>query len=374
MDILSSAITGFKPTESIARTFVSEEKGGYTDAEKLARAQLELLNNPPKSSLDMSPVLSLAQKDPEFTGSPNEYLPYLESKREGIESLATGAEKRFQEQIMQPFLKSKAEERGQLMDGIKSVFNPNKFGPVDPNMQLAFQTGGRVGFADGPEDPSKRKFMKIIGGLASLPVFGKFFKVAEKAAPIVDKIKTTDLPGKPEWFDALVNKVIREGTDMTKQFATKEREIVHATKIDEDNYVRVYQDLDKGEIRVEYEGPDTMMEAPVDLIYTKGMADETGKIPDSFMTQEEGIVGRAQGPDDFEFEAEGISGNSVEDLTSDISKLKEYATGKKPTTKEFIDIKKKRDEVKLLNEGDREATSDYVIRRQGDYDGDYYDD
>ncbi len=142
IDILSSAITGFKPTESIARTFIPEEKGGYSSAEKLARAQLELLNNPPKSSLDMSPVLSLSQRDPEFTGSPNEYLPYLESKREGIESLATGAEKRFQEQIMQPFLKSKAEERGQLMDGIKSVFNPYQFGPVDPNTRLRFATGG----------------------------------------------------------------------------------------------------------------------------------------------------------------------------------------------------------------------------------------
>ena len=142
LDILSSALTGIKPTESIARKFISEEKGGYTDAEKLARAQLKLLQNPPKSSLDMSPVLSLAQKDPEFTGSPNEYLPYLESKREGIESLATGAEKRFQEQIMQPFLKSKAAERGQLMEGIKTLFNPNKFGPVDPNTRLSFTTGG----------------------------------------------------------------------------------------------------------------------------------------------------------------------------------------------------------------------------------------
>ena len=49
-----------------------------------------------------------------------------------------------------------------------------------------FATGGRVNFADGPEDPSKRKFMKIVGGLASLPIIGKFFdiaKVAEKAAP-----------------------------------------------------------------------------------------------------------------------------------------------------------------------------------------------
>ena len=231
----------------------------------------------------------------------------------------------------------------------------------------------REGFADGSKPPKmdRRLFLKIMGGIMSLPILGKIGKVAK---PLINEIKTTNLPGKPEWFDTLVNKVIREGTDMTKQFATKEREIVHATKIDEDNYVRVYQDLDKGEIRVEYEGPDTMMEAPVDLIYTKGMADETGKVPDSFMTQEEGIVGRAQGPDDFEFEAEGISGNSVEDLTSDISKLKEYATGKKPTIKEFIDIKKKRDEVRLLNEGDREATSDYVIRRQGDYDGDYYED
>ena len=33
----------------------------------------------------------------------------------------------------------------------------------------------REGFADGPEDPSKRKFMKVMGGLASLPLVGKIF-------------------------------------------------------------------------------------------------------------------------------------------------------------------------------------------------------
>ena len=37
-----------------------------------------------------------------------------------------------------------------------------------------------LGFADGPEDPSKRKFMKIMGGLASLPIVGRFFEIAEK--------------------------------------------------------------------------------------------------------------------------------------------------------------------------------------------------
>ena len=42
------------------------------------------------------------------------------------------------------------------------------------------------------------------------------------------------LPGKPEWFDQLVNKVILEGDEVTKRFATKEREIVHIKKLDED--------------------------------------------------------------------------------------------------------------------------------------------
>ena len=33
----------------------------------------------------------------------------------------------------------------------------------------------------------------------------------------------TDNDGKPEWFDQLVNKVIIEGDDVTKRFATADR-------------------------------------------------------------------------------------------------------------------------------------------------------
>ena len=40
-------------------------------------------------------------------------------------------------------------------------------------------------------------------------------------------IKTDDVAGKPEWFDALVTKVIKEGDDVTKGYKTKERQIVH---------------------------------------------------------------------------------------------------------------------------------------------------
>ena len=232
LDIASGFLTGFKPTESIARTFVPEEKGGYSSAEKLARAQLELLNNPPKTSMDMSPLLSLSQRDPEFTGSPNEYLPYLESKREGIESLATGAEKRFQEQIMDPMRAEKARDRGTLIEGIKTLFNPNKFGPVDPNTKFAFQTGGRVGFADGPDDPSKRKFMKIMGGLASLPVLGKFIKIAEPLAPAVSKA----IDGMPEFITDLIKKVKAKAETEGMRYFTGNRSDEFADVYKADDY------------------------------------------------------------------------------------------------------------------------------------------
>ena len=39
------------------------------------------------------------------------------------------------------------------------------------------------------------------------------------------------MPGKPEWFDQLVNKVILEGDDVTKRFATGERQSIHQKNI-----------------------------------------------------------------------------------------------------------------------------------------------
>ena len=51
---------------------------------------------------------------------------------------------------------------------------------------------------------------------------------------------------------------------------------------------------------------------------------------------------------------------------SDVSKLKQYATGEKPTLKEIVQIKKRKDKVKAISEGDREAETDFVINRQGE--------
>jgi len=243
---------------------------------------------------------------------------------------------------------------------------------IDKMNDEDFATGGRVGLKDGPPDPSRRNFLKIMGGLAALPIVGKFFKPAKvgKAVTKVPLVKTADVAGKPEWFDALVNKVILEGDDVTKNFATKERELVYNKKIDADNEVTVYRDLDTDSIRVDYSSPNVMLDEPVSLSYTKGQADEATqgmKPADEFETFEQGLAARSNGPDDYTIDPEPNVGSSISDLETDVSKLKEYATGKGPTMREFIASKKRKEKVKKINEGDIGETSDYVTKRQGDY-------
>jgi len=228
--------------------------------------------------------------------------------------------------------------------------------------------GGRIGLRAGM---SRRAFLKLMGGVGAgigalktgiLKLAGK--GTASQVAKEI--IKTDPVPGKPEWFDALVTKVINEGDDVTKRFATGERQTVHMKKLDDDTTVMVTQDLDDGAIRVEYESPDNVFGDPVQLQYKKSLPDEGDPRPTAeFTTAESGPVGRQQSPDDYEIEIDEVGGNSIEDLTSDLSKLKQYATGKKPTLKEFVQNKKRKDKAQRISE-DPEARMDDVIRRQGE--------
>ena len=232
-------------------------------------------------------------------------------------------------------------------------------------------TGGRIGYKDGPK-MTRRTFMKYLAGFASLPIIGKIVKPLKtvKGVKNVPIIKTGDVPGKPEWFDALINKVIIEGDDVTKKFATQDRQVVYSKKIDADNEVTVYRDLDTDSVRVDYSSPDVMLDEPVSLSYTRGQADEATKgmkPADEFETFEQGLAVRSNGPDDYSIDPEPSVGSSISSLETDVSKLKEYATGKKPTMKEFVASKKRKDRVRKINEGDIGETSDYVTKKQGDY-------
>ena len=136
--------------------------------------------------------------------------------------------------------------------------------PIDDPEDLA--TGGRVGFKMG-----RRAFLQALGaGLAGTAavktgIIGLGTKKAVTGAG--EKIITAPVKGKPEWFDSLVNKVITQGDDVTKQLSTKEREIVHKLDIDNLDDVRVTQDLDEGMIKVEYNSPNNMGEDKVELVF-----------------------------------------------------------------------------------------------------------
>ena len=101
--------------------------------------------------------------------------------------------------------------------------------------------GGIIGLANGgPSDPGRRKFMKILGGLASIPVLGRFIKPVTEVAPVVaEGVKTV-----PSYFFKLVDKIKALGDD-APGLTSVEREVGKKYK----DYDLV-EDLSSGEIVV----------------------------------------------------------------------------------------------------------------------------
>ena len=245
----------------------------------------------------------------------------------------------------------------------------------------SYGIGYRKSFAaGGGVNRLRRLFLKMLGAGAATTAALKSGLISlggkKSAAKQITKeiIKTDNVAGKPEWFDALVTRVIKEGDDVSKNFATKERQIIHKKKITEDESVTVTQDLDEGSITVDYDSPSNTFEETVTMKYKKPLPDEGDPRPTAeFEVAESGPVGRSDGPDDYTIEIDEVGGSSIKDLDSDVSKLKEFATKKKPTIKEMMQNKKRKDKAKAITE-DSQAQSDAVVARQGEVDDSYYGD
>jgi hypothetical protein len=149
--------------------------------------------------------------------------------------------------------------------GISAGFNTDLFGgtlglgagyspTTGTNLGLIFSKplnqGGRVGFADGPKNPGKRKTMKILAGLASLPILGRFFdvaQVAEKAAPaVVETFKNA-----PSHFIGLVNKIRVLGKIVNPKKLLRSEQEQFSNVYDYGDY-RMFEGID-GQIKIEKE-------------------------------------------------------------------------------------------------------------------------
>jgi hypothetical protein len=229
--------------------------------------------------------------------------------------------------------------------------------------------GGRIGFKKGMD---RRTFLKLMGGVTAAGAAAKsgilklLGKEPTKAASKIAEVTTPNIAGKPSWFDALANRVIEEGENVTKNFATKEREVVHLKRLDDETTVYVYRDLDTGTVRVDIDDPFRNVQgdqgdALVSLEFKPGQADETtkGKPADEFTAVENDYANYMDGPDDYVTEVTDNTVTDTKDLTSDLTKVKLYAKGqKKPTIKEMMIEKNKKEMLKQAEENPSQYAAD----------------
>ena len=97
--------------------------------------------------------------------------------------------------------------------------------------------GGRIGFAAGGIDKARRAFLKLMGGVGAgigglkMGLFGG--KKTSTAIKVAETVKKSDAKGMPEWFPKLVEKVMKEGEDVTDTYSTVERTVVKKAKLPE---------------------------------------------------------------------------------------------------------------------------------------------
>ena len=119
--------------------------------------------------------------------------------------------------------------------------------------------------------------MKIMGGLASIPLLGRFIDIGtgiEKAAPVVSEAAKSV----PPYFFKLVEKIRQLGDDVTRGASTQEREVVTSYK----DYM-LTEDLGTGNIviRKRNEGVFYDQDGIISdeyMTYNPGRADETNKV------------------------------------------------------------------------------------------------
>ena len=100
-------------------------------------------------------------------------------------------------------------------------------------MRLGYEKGGMT----------RRTFLKLLGGLASIPLVGKFLKPAAKVAKTTEIAKQS---GVPAYFPKLVEKIKLLGDDVTDTAATVERQRV----IDYKDYT-LTEDISTGAITID---------------------------------------------------------------------------------------------------------------------------
>ena len=141
-----------------------------------------------------------------------------------------------------------------------------------------FAEGGRIGYKDGPQDPRRRTFMKIAGGLASLLPFG-IGKGVKMAAPVVTKAAEISGPA----LAKLVETVMSAGK-LISLTGKRVKEMVTKKKLGK---VEVTEDIQDGSYIIKKDGKE--------IYYKPGRQDESGGFEDDIIEVIEKRIKKAGG-------------------------------------------------------------------------------
>ena len=240
----------------------------------------------------------------------------------------------------------------------KSSQSSHSGGPSHGGGHHALKEGGRTGLSyllaedtneRMPFKMGRRAFLKLMGGVGAgigalktgaLKLFGKEGATVAKE---LTQVPIKNIEGMPAWFKPLVNKVIKEGNDVSKSYATQERQIVHKTVLpDSKTDVMVTQDLSTGDVVVDiglqkHGFPDGKFGQPVRLEYKASEEIEpvinswTGKVDtkgkktlEEFNVEEAEFTGGH--PENVKFEETSI--NKFGEHESDFREIEKFAIGK----------------------------------------------
>ena len=234
-----------------------------------------------------------------------------------------------------------------------------------------YAEGGRTGFGIG--GLTRRAFLKLMGGAAAGTAAAKsglfsLLKGGAKKSVIKD---LTSVPiksgadGMPLWFKPFVNKVIKEGDDVTKNYATLDRQIVHKTELpDSGTDVLVTQDLTTGNVsvdigltkhgfadgkfgqpvRLEYKASEVIEPTHIENIKSGSRFEQTGKptkTKEEFWVEEAEFTGG--NPENVKFEESSFEKFGKHE--SDFSEVEAFAKGTKKKTRKISPLQKEGEDL-----------------------------
>ena len=199
-------------------------------------------------------------------------------------------------------------------------------------MKEGYRDGGRIGLKDGMD---RRTFMKIMGGLATIPILGKFFKTGKTAKVAKDVTKVVPNTQPPDYFFSLAEKIKLLGKESKVKPQERVNEYYYKGK-NGDEYT-LTEDISTGDMQIVKDKPGigTVDEKSFDTIndrtvmeYKKGRGDETTRGTPSDEYDEYKVEfdqdGAMAGADDI---SEIIKKEIVDEVSDNIPSIKKASGG-----------------------------------------------